>query len=232
MKRLPIAEKEIMFPLVLLVIFTLFIWAFTYFLLAWRYAWIGTWATGFCLLMVFVISYFYRDPERKIRLVKGSVLSPADGKIVSIEDGVEVKDLKGKFKKVSIYLSLFNVHIQRMPISGVIEKIKKVKGSFLPAYKSAAGKKNSQNIFVIKGEIPVVVKQIAGFFVQKAIAWVKEGEDLKAGERIGMIRFSSRVEIFLPRNVTLDVVQGMKVFAGKTVIGYMSKDSEESRKSK
>jgi len=234
--KIPVAEREMIFPVILLVILGVVIWVFTYFFVPWRYTWIGGLATGFCLILFFAIAYFYRDPERKIKLVKGAILSPADGKIVSIEEGVEVKDIKGKFKKVSIFLSLFDVHIQRMPIDGSIESIKRIKGTFLPAFKSEAGEKNSQNIFVIKGEIPIVVKQIAGFFVQKAVAWVKEGDSLKAGDRIGMIRFSSRVEIYLPSSVTLDIVVGMKVFAGETIIGYIkskvSKKSKESKKVK
>jgi phosphatidylserine decarboxylase len=171
-----------------------------------------------CLLF-----YFYRDPKRTIVAEKGDILSPADGEIVAIEKVNEINGTKGKFIKISIFLNAFNVHIQRMPISGVISNIDVLPGSLLPAFMAEAGKKNKQNIYTIKGDITAVVKQIAGVLVHRPVSWVDVGEKLDIGEQFGMITFGSRVELYVPATCTVESKIGDKVFAGISNLGKIQK---------
>jgi phosphatidylserine decarboxylase len=188
-----------------------------------RYQWVTTVIITLLLLVFLGFAYFYRDPERKITYNKDEVLSPADGMVVLIKENVKSDYLPGTFTEIGIFMDLSNVHIQRMPFPGKILSLVHKPGKYLPAYKAGAGKENNQNIFVVEGPVTAVVKQIAGILVQKCISWVKEGDELKAGDRFGMIRFSSRVDIFLPSNVNIVVKEGMKVNAGLTVIGIIKK---------
>ena len=184
-----------------------------------------------CFLLFIFVLVFFRNPERKIDANPRNVLSPADGKVVEVKDSVTSKFLPGKFKQVSIFMNLHNVHIQRMPLAGEILSIEHVRGRFLPAFNQKSGKENDQKVYVIRGnDFDFIVKQIAGVLVQKTISWIKPGDKLKQGERFGMIRFSSRVEIFLPRNVEIDVAPGSIVRAGLDVIGFLGKEEIKKKK--
>lgn len=166
-------------------------------------------------LCVFV-AYFFRDPERKLALAGPEVLSPADGKVVSVrnENGLET---------VSIFLSIFDVHINRAPVSGKITKIEYRKGKFLVAFDERASNENEQNSITIDHEGRTVrFVQIAGLIARRIVCWKKEGEKIEAGERIGLIKFGSRVDVFLPSGSRINVRVGQKVRAGETVIGEVS----------
>ncbi|MBU0600726.1 phosphatidylserine decarboxylase family protein [bacterium] len=173
-------------------------------------------------LFLFVI-YFFRDPERKILFKEGVILSPADGKITEINEVYEGEYLKQPVYKISIFLSIFNVHINRSPIPGVVEHKKYLKGKFRNALFSDSSLVNENNILVIRSkDTLVLVKQIAGFIARRIICYCEVGSKLTLGERYGMIKFGSRVDIFLPKEISLKCQKGDKVYAGLTIIGEVT----------
>ena len=163
---------------------------------------------GFCL-------YFFRDPKRIIPQGKDLVLSPADGKVMEITE-------ENNKKVIRIFLSIFNVHIQRSPFSGTIKSIEYKPGRFLPAMDKNAHVVNEQNVFTIEtayGEI--VVSQIAGIIARRVVSWIKTGEAIEAGQKIGIIRFGSQVDICLPINAEILVKENDKIEGGISVIARM-----------
>ncbi len=179
------------------------------------------WLTGISgLLLVFVLQFF-RDPERTIPNEDQVIVSPADGKVVEI---VEEQDalLDEPFLRISIFLNIFNVHVQRTPVAGTIEKVKYNRGKFLNAASHKASLDNEQNAIIIHtGKEIVLVKQIAGLIARRIVCWAKAGDTYKIGERFGLIRFGSRVDIFLPLNSEIKVSVGDHVSGGSSIIGYL-----------
>jgi phosphatidylserine decarboxylase len=176
------------------------------------------------LPLFFFLIYFFRDPQRKIMKEEGIILSPADGKITEIIEVYEEKVLKQPVYKISIFLSIFNVHINRSPIAGVVEYKKYEKGRFKNALFKEASLVNENNTLLIKNkDIKVLVKQIAGFIARRIICHCDIGRNLSLGERFGMIRFGSRVDIFIPKNISIKCQKGDKVYAGLTVLGVIEK---------
>ncbi len=174
----------------------------------------------FAILLVFVISFF-RDPERTIPDDPKVIVSPGDGKIVEIT--TEKDPFMGKtFTRVSVFLSVFNVHVNRVPIGGKIEKIQYNKGKFLAAFNKKASMENEQNIMLIRnGEVEVLVKQIAGLIARRIVCWPKEGDEYKLGQRYGLIRFGSRMDVLVPQSTRLTVSLGDHVKGGISPIGYL-----------
>ena len=172
------------------------------------------------LLLLFVLNFF-RDPERNIPADDRVVVSPGDGKIVEI---VEEKDplLDETCLRISIFLNVFNVHVQRTPVAGRIEQVKYNKGKFLNAASHKASLDNEQNSMVINtGREKVLVKQIAGLIARRIVCWAKEGDNYNLGQRFGLIRFGSRVDLFLPLSADIKVSLGDHVSGGSSVIGYL-----------
>ncbi|OGS18284.1 MAG: phosphatidylserine decarboxylase [Elusimicrobia bacterium RIFOXYA2_FULL_40_6] len=164
---------------------------------------------GFCL-------YFFRDPNRIVPKDNVMVLSPADGKVMEITEENDKKIIR-------IFLSIFNVHIQRSPFSGTIKSIEYKPGKFLPAMSKNACIVNEQNIFTIDtvyGEIEI--RQIAGIIARRVVAWVKPGEAIEAGQRIGIIKFGSQVDICLPAKAEILVKASEKVKGGNSIIACMN----------
>ena len=175
------------------------------------------------ILTVFIVSFF-RNPERSYKPQDKLVISPADGKILKIEDvGIE-GTIAGRFKKISIFMNVFNVHVNRAPYAGKIEKIQYHKGKFLSANLDKASAENERNEVLIRTEDKraVWVVQIAGLIARRIVCWTSEGADIQKGERFGLIRFGSRVEVFLPPDSTVVVRPGDKVRAGQTPLGYLT----------
>ncbi|MFC1743738.1 phosphatidylserine decarboxylase family protein [Candidatus Riflebacteria bacterium] len=175
----------------------------------------------FFLFLVGFSLYFFRDPERQIPNGKDSVVSPADGTIVDISEGFEGLYIKEDCIKVSIFLSLFDVHINRSPLEGVIEFVKYVPGLFLTAFDPKASFKNEQNIIGIKTENgKILVKQIAGIIARRIIFKKNIGEKVEKGERVGMIRFGSRTDIMLAKSQIkeLKVEVGDRVSGGNSIL--------------
>ncbi|MCJ7459916.1 MAG: phosphatidylserine decarboxylase family protein, partial [candidate division Zixibacteria bacterium] len=179
--------------------------------------------SGITVLFVgitFFIVFFFRDPERKIPQGEGVILSPADGKVVEIAPFSENGFLNSGGTKVSIFLSLWDVHINRNPISGVVKYSKYTSGSFNAAFKEKASSENEQNELGLENDrVKLILKQIAGTIARRIVCRIKEGDQVKIGERFGMIKFGSRAELFLTEKVKISVKLNQKVKAGETIIG-------------
>lgn len=178
-----------------------------------------------CLGVIFLIIFgfvlaFFRDFPRKVTAKDDEFVSPADGKIVEIYR-IDGSDLyKGECIKIAIFMSLFNVHINRSPFGGIVKKVQHKSGKFMNAMRSEAGEYNESNSIWIETEKgTIVVRQVAGLVARRIICNLSEGDYVRVGEKFGMIKFGSRVELFLPINVELYVKLGDKVYAGKSVLG-------------
>jgi len=189
---------------------------FLFLLLGWR------WIAFLGLLMTLFIAYFFRNPKRKIPSLKNIVLSPADGKIVYLGECEEARFLKQKVLKISIFMSPLDVHLNRAPVSGRVIETKYHPGKFLMASREKASLLNEQNAFVLEGEenFKLLLVQIAGWLARRIVCYAREGDYLKQGEIFGMIRFGSRVDLFLPTDVRPIVHLGQHVKGGESIIGY------------
>jgi len=213
------AKEEMLFPFIVVFVVIAVILAASYYFLGIKLHWIGITFNLIGIILLAFLVYFYRDPERDIKAKESDIICPADGKIVGIEETEDAPGVKGKFTRISIFLNVHNVHIQRMPFTAKIVKLTEIPGKFLPAFHADAGEKNRQIVYVIKGDITAVMKQIAGVLVHRPVAWVEAGETLSAGDRFGMITFGSRVELFVPVTCKITAVEGDIVFAGTTLLG-------------
>jgi phosphatidylserine decarboxylase len=168
--------------------------------------------------------YFLRDPERQIPEGDHLILSPADGTVLKIEQIDEPYYFHGRVTCVSIFMSVLNVHVNRIPISGTVELVKYIKGEFRVASVDKASELNEQSIIGIRqGDKKVLFKQIAGIIARRIVFHLQEGQQVIAGERFGLIRYGSRVNIFFAGNVQVKIKPGDKVYGGITVIGEFSK---------
>jgi phosphatidylserine decarboxylase len=174
-------------------------------------------------ITVFIICFF-RNPERHFQDDVKLVICPADGKVIRIEEVDVEGTITGHFKKISIFMNVFNVHVNRSPYNGKVEAIAYHKGKFLSANLDKASAENERNEIMIRTEDgrTLWVVQIAGLIARRIVCWTHEGARLEKGERFGLIRFGSRVEVFLPPDSRVVVNLGDKVKAGRTTIGYLS----------
>jgi len=176
------------------------------------------------IISAFVI-FFFRDPDRQNSASHKAVLTPADGKILAIQ---HLKDNNNTLDqpaiKISIFMSIFNVHVNRIPVGGVIKNITYHPGKFFPANLDKASKYNENNLITLEtdGSHRIAFIQIAGIIARRISCWVREIERVDAGQRFGLIRFGSRVEVYLPENCRITAYPGQKVRAGETIIGYLS----------
>ncbi|MDD2999480.1 MAG: phosphatidylserine decarboxylase family protein [Erysipelotrichia bacterium] len=164
--------------------------------------------------------YFFRDPERDIPQGDCLIVSPADGKVVGIDSVEHVPFIDGPAKRVSIFLSIFDVHINRAPIQGKIAYRHYTPGEFLAAFEPKASINNEQNAVGIEDAdgYRVLVKQIAGLIARRILCWKNPGDKVEAGERFGLIRFGSRTEIYMPLNAHIEVKLGQRVQGGSSII--------------
>jgi phosphatidylserine decarboxylase len=185
---------------------------------------------GVCWLIVlmaaitFFVFWFFRNPERCFQDEEKLVISPADGKVIKIDDVEITGTIAGKYKKVSIFMNVFNVHVNRAPYSGKIETINYHEGKFLSANLDKASLDNERNEVMIRTEDgrAIWAVQIAGLIARRIVCWLNVGMSVKKGERFGLIRFGSRVDVYLPENSKISVKLGDKVKAGETPLGYLS----------
>jgi len=173
--------------------------------------------TALILLAVFVF-YFFRDPERRIPADAGAIVSPADGRVVVVTD----EENAGRpGKRISIFLAIWNVHVNRSPAAGTITEMNYCPGKFSAAMRECASTDNEQNIIKLTtpaGEI--TFKQIAGLIARRVICWKKVGDPVARGERIGLVRFGSRADLWLPRDSELLVEVGDHVKGGSSIVAY------------
>ena len=183
--------------------------------------WIGVGLTVWCY-------YFFRDPERVTPDAQGLVISPADGVVSLIEPAVPPRELglsQEALTRVSVFMSVFNCHVNRAPVAGKVEKIAYKPGKFLNASLDKASEDNERNSLVIRMEDDriLTVTQIAGLVARRIVSFTQEGAVLDRGERFGLIRFGSRLDIYLPEGVEPSVKIGQTMIAGETVIADLSK---------
>lgn len=183
--------------------------------------WKGFAAVGFIALLLFVFTvYFFRDPRRDVPPDPGSIVSPADGRIVAVEESESVEGCDGPTRTVAIFLSVWDVHVNRSPVDGKIARVEYRKGDFKRAYLSDASAHNEQTRILIESPLgKVLVRQIAGILARRIICNLRAGDKVVRGERFGMIKFGSRTELALPQSVRLRVSVGDKVKGGETIIG-------------
>jgi phosphatidylserine decarboxylase len=187
-------------------------------------AWLG-WpvvACGGAIATVFS-AWFFRNPARVVPQGPKLVIAPGDGKVIAIEEEFEPRYLKERSVRVTIFLNVFDVHINRMPCDGVIEDVQYQPGLFLVASKPEATLRNEQNAVMIKTheDIKVLCVQVAGLIARRIVCWVSPRDRAIRGERYGLIRFGSRMDTFLPMSTKLRVAVGERVKGGETILGEL-----------
>ena len=207
--RIPIAKDGYVFIFPLAVLTGIF-WALSWF-----------WVTGLFVGLFLFVTWFFRDPERSIPEDPNAIVSAGDGRVVEI---VQEKDplLDGVYTRVSVFLNVFNVHVNRVPIAGKIQATRYNPGKFLNAASHKASLDNEQSAILLNnGHVTILVKQIAGLIARRIVCWAEEGDEYQRGQRFGLIRFGSRVDIFLPEGTDIKVAIGDIVNGGSSIIGYL-----------
>lgn len=201
-------------------------YAVPFFALALLVGWLTApaWGVVPVLLAAFFL-WFFRDPERTIPATAGAVVSPGDGKVTDVSPVL----VDGKQReRISIFLSVFDVHVNRSPIAGIIREVRYQRGKFLNAMNAASAEQNEQNIVTVEGDGQTVVfKQIAGLLARRIVFTKKIGDQVGRGERVGLIKFGSRVDVLLDRSATINVKVGDRVKGGASVLAYLSSSREE-----
>ena len=176
------------------------------------------------LIATFFITYFFRDPERFVPAPENAVVSPADGRVVQAAVVDENPFIEGRCLKIGIFMSVFNVHVNRIPYCGTIENTIYRPGKFVSADKEAASLHNEQQALILETENrqKIGFVQIAGLVARRIICGVQTGDAVIRGERFGMICFGSRLDVYLPADASAEVVKGDKVKAGQSIIGYLA----------
>jgi phosphatidylserine decarboxylase len=168
-------------------------------------------------------AWFFRNPRRIVPCDEGAVVAPGDGKIIAIEPDYEPRFLKEQAIRISIFLNIFDVHVNRIPCAGTIEDVVYQPGRFVAANRSDASLRNEQNALMIRalGGVNVLCVQVAGLIARRIVCWVSPGERVRCGERYGLIRFGSRVDLYLPKETTLRVSVGDRVKGGADLLGVL-----------
>ena len=187
-----------------------------------RRSW-GLWLAAFVLLLLALwVAYFFRDPERTGERGPTLVVSPADGKLIMITEVDEPSFIKGRATRLSIFMNVFNVHVNRYPVDGVVRYVHYNKGKFFNAAAEKSSLENEQmSVGIETGGYRVLVRQIAGLIARRIVTYSKLGETVRQGERMGIIRFGSRVDVFLPAGSTVRAKVGDITVAGVTVLGEL-----------
>jgi phosphatidylserine decarboxylase len=181
------------------------------------------WAIMPTLLALFIL-WFFRNPERLIPDAPGAVVSPGDGKVTEV---TPVTAGGERLARISIFLSVFDVHVNRSPIAGTISGVRYQRGKFLNAMNAASAEQNEQNVVTVEGEgQKVIFKQIAGLIARRIVFHPKVGDRVERGERVGLIKFGSRVDVLLPIDATVKVKEGDRVRGGASVLAYLPQHSK------
>ncbi len=209
--RIPVAKEGIVFILPLAIV-SIFFWIIQV-----------SSAAVFCALLTIFVVYFFRDPERSIPQEEKAILAPADGRIIQVESCVEENFLKGPAFKISIFMSLFDVHINRIPFSGKIVDLFYQPGKFSIANLPKASAINEQNTLLLEAAdgTRLVLSQIAGLIARRIVCWVRRGDEVIKGQRMGLIAFGSRVDLYLPSRTNLVIQMGQKVSGGQSILGFL-----------
>ena len=179
-------------------------------------------AVPFLVLAAF-FAFFFRDPERLAPAQDGDlVLSPADGRVLVAGTATGSAAPEGAWQQVSVFLSPMDVHVNRVPVSGLVTRVSFVHGRFLPAYRHEAATVNERSeVWIDHGGQQVVARQIVGVLARRVVCRIQRGATVRAGERLGIMKFGSRMDVFLPESATIKVVVGQQVRGGETVIAVL-----------
>jgi len=183
------------------------------------------WTAAGLILTVVTLAFvgFFRDPERQIPAAEGLIVSPADGKVVSIASVEPLSSMTNGGTRISIFLSPLDVHVNRAPVDGEVKEVHYQQGKFVAAYHSEAARINEQNALKIvdpEGRVFAVV-QIAGVLARRIVCRVKPGDHFRRGDKFGIIMFGSRTDVYLPSSCRVEVLEGQRVKGGETIIGRM-----------
>jgi phosphatidylserine decarboxylase len=182
----------------------------------------SAWALWFFLLVLLCTVAFFRDPEREVPSDPNLIVAPADGTVMDIIELEETEVLKGKTRRVGIFLSIFDVHTNRAPIDGRVVYRQRKPGLFLDARRADCSEKNESMTWAFENpRVTIVARQITGAIARRIVAWANVGDELKKGDRFGMIRFGSRTELYLPLSATVLVKEGDHVAGGSTPIARL-----------
>lgn len=182
---------------------------------------VGLVATLWCV-------FFFRDPQRIVPLDEKAIISPADGIVTLIDYGVTAPEDLGygdkKFNKISVFLNVFNVHVNRVPVAGKVTKVSYKPGKFLSANVAEASSENERNSVVVKTDdgTEIIFVQVAGLVARRIVSEIEEGQEVKAGDRYGIIRFGSRADIYLPEDVKINSLVGQTMIGGETIIAKLN----------
>ncbi|MGO9416508.1 MAG: phosphatidylserine decarboxylase family protein [Syntrophobacteraceae bacterium] len=180
------------------------------------------WAIATLLLLTatLLIAHFFRDPERISTAGESDIVSPADGRVISVKSVRSARFTDKPTVKISIFMSVLDVHVNRIPIAGTIEGIHYSKGRFMAANLVQASEENEQNWLWIRSDsgVDIVFTQVAGLIARRIVCWPEIGDRVLRGERFGMIRFGSRMDVYVPENSEILVSKGNHVYAGETVL--------------
>jgi len=184
------------------------------------------------LLLSSFLLFFFRDPDRVHNAPPSAVLSPADGRVMVAGEPTGESTPPGNWRQVSVFLSPMDVHVNRIPVSGRVMRVEYYPGRFLPAYKKESGDLNERSeVTIDHAGQPIVVRQIVGVLARRVVCRTREGLDVKAGERYGVMKFGSRMDVFVPADATLHVRVGDTVVGGVTVIATLTSSSRKDDKS-
>jgi phosphatidylserine decarboxylase len=199
-------------------------WILAFFVLFAAVSWfISGWLSLLFLLLIFCTLAFFRDPERTVPADPNLIVAAADGTVMDIIESDENQVLNTKTRRVGIFLSIFDVHTNRAPIDGRIIYRQHRKGLYLDARRPDCSEKNESMTWAFENpRVTIVVRQITGAIARRIVAWSEIGDELKKGDRFGMIRFGSRTELYLPLNAELLVKVGDHVFGGSTIVARLS----------
>ena len=189
-----------------------------------RRSW-GLWLAAFVLLLLALwVAYFFRDPERLGERGPSLVVSPADGKLIMITEVDEPSFIKGRAIRLSIFMNVFNVHVNRYPVDGIVRYVHYNKGKFFNAAAEKSSLENEQmSVGIDTGRYRLLVRQIAGLIARRIVTYSKMDEKVRQGERMGIIRFGSRVDVFLPHESKVRAQLGDVTTAGVTILGDLPK---------
>jgi phosphatidylserine decarboxylase len=206
--HIPVAREGI--PYILIAGFVTLVFA----ILGWSLLTIPALAT------TLLIGHFFRDPERVLSAESSDVVSPADGKVIAIDRMESAPMTDGSCVRISVFMSVFDVHVNRVPVSGVVQGVRYRKGSFVAANLPRASYENEQNwVRILSDSGPeVVMTQVAGLIARRIVCWPRAGDRVEQGERFGMIRFGSRMDVFVPVDADIQVSLGQHVYGGETIL--------------
>jgi phosphatidylserine decarboxylase len=171
------------------------------------------------------MAFFFRDPERQVPQTSGLVVSPADGRVMTAGPSDGRWAPPGSWKQITIFLSPMDVHINRTPIAGRVTRVDYRPGKFLPAYKESSNENELNEVWIDHDGRSVVFRQVVGILARRIVCRVEEGEVLERGQRIGLMKFGSRMDVFLPTDAALLVAVGDQVVGGETVLATLGSDS-------